>query len=50
MAKARKPSQKTTLKPAKARKILEEGQVGGKPITKKQQGFFGAVAGKSNKK
>ena len=32
--------------PTKARKILREGRVKGQPLTKKQRGFFGAVAGK----
>lgn len=30
---------------AKAKKILKEGQIGGKALTKKQKGFFGARAG-----
>ena len=29
----------------KARKILRHGEVHGKPLTKKQAGFFGARAG-----
>lgn len=29
----------------KARKILRDGEVHGKPLTKKQKGFFGARAG-----
>lgn len=29
----------------KAKIILKEGEIGGKPITKKQKGFFGARAG-----
>lgn len=33
------------LTKAKAKKILEEGQIGGRPLTKKQRGFFGARAG-----
>lgn len=32
------------LTPEKAKTILEEGQVRGKPLTDKQKGFFGAVA------
>lgn len=28
--------------PQKAKKILEDGSVHGKPLTKKQKGFFGA--------
>jgi hypothetical protein len=29
----------------KAKKILKHGKVSGKPLTKKQQGYFGARAG-----
>ena len=29
----------------KAKKILKHGEVHGKPLTKKQKGFFGARAG-----
>lgn len=32
------------LSGAKAKKMLHEGKVHGKPITKKQRGYFGAVA------
>lgn len=39
------------LSSAKAREILHDGTVHGKPITKKQRGYFGAVAsGKARKK
>ena len=34
----------------KAKTILEEGMVRGKPLTKKQKGFFGLVAGGQKKK
>lgn len=35
---------------SKAREMLEHGEVHGKPITKKQRGYFGAVAsGKARK-
>jgi len=30
---------------AKAKKILRHGEIGGKPLTKRQKGFFGARAG-----
>ena len=30
---------------AKARKILRHGEIGGKKLTKRQRGFFGARAG-----
>ena len=33
------------LTKAKAKKILRHGEVHGKPLTKKQKGFFGARAG-----
>lgn len=34
-----------TISKEKARKILKHGEVGGKSLTKKQAGFFGARAG-----
>ena len=34
------------LSKTKARKILKDGKVHGKKLTKKQRGFFGARAGK----
>lgn len=34
-----------TISREKARKILKHGEVGGKPLTKKQKGLFGARAG-----
>lgn len=30
---------------AKAKEILRHGEIGGKPLTKKQKGYFGARAG-----
>ena len=36
-------AKKLTVK--KAKKILKHGEVHGKPLTKKQKGFFGARAG-----
>jgi len=30
---------------SKARKILRDGKIGGKKLTKKQKGFFGARTG-----
>lgn len=33
------------LTKTKARKILREGKARGKPLTKKQKRFFGAIAG-----
>lgn len=54
MAKKKKksslPSETTSVTPTKARKILRDGKVYGKPLTKDQKGFFGAVAGKQKKK
>jgi hypothetical protein len=41
----KRPSQrKDAPPPAKAREILRDGTVRGEPLTRKQQGFFGAVA------
>ena len=37
-------SKKHKLTRAKARKILSDGTIRGKPITKKQRGLFGAIA------
>ena len=34
----------------KAREILKHGSVHGKPLTKKQKGFFGARAGGARRK
>lgn len=34
----------------KAKKILREGSIGGKKLTKKQKGFFGARAGGAKRK
>jgi len=33
----------TKLKPIKAKKILQDGEIRGKALTQKQKGFFGAV-------
>jgi len=38
------------LTPTKAGKILKHGTVHGKPLTKKQKGFLGAVRGGNSKK
>jgi hypothetical protein len=35
---------------AKAKKILRHGSVHGKPLSKKQRGFFGARAGGKRRK
>lgn len=35
-----------SLSPGKAKKILRDGEIRGHKLTKKQRGFFGAVAGK----
>ena len=37
------------MTPAKARKILRDGKIRGKPLTKKQKAYFGRIAGKSKK-
>jgi len=34
------------IDPEKARKILKDGEIGGKPLTEAQKGMFGAAAGK----
>ena len=34
-----------TVTKAKAKTIMREGKIKGKPLTKKQRGFFGARAG-----
>jgi len=34
----------------KAKKILKDGEIRGKPLTKKQRGFFGARAGGAPRK
>jgi hypothetical protein len=38
-------SKGASVKPEKAKKILEDGEVRGNPLTGKQKGFFGARAG-----
>lgn len=42
---ARKTKAKISV--AKAKKILRDGKIGGKPLTAKQKRFFGARAGGS---
>ena len=44
------PTRKSTVTRAKARKILSDKQIRGKPLTKKQWGFFGARAGGKGRK
>ncbi len=41
---------KKKLTAKKAKKILKHGKVHGKPLTKKQKGLMGAVAGGNAKK
>lgn len=41
----KKKQKKHMLKPDKAKKMLSEGKIRGKPITEKQKRYFGAVAG-----
>lgn len=44
-------NKKGTVSPQKAKKILEDGEVRGKKLTKKQRGFFGArFGGKGSKR
>ena len=35
---------------AKAKKILKDGKIKGKPLTKKQRGFFGSKSGGKRRK
>jgi hypothetical protein len=44
-----KPSSKIKMSPEKAKKILKDNSVHGHPLTKKQKGLFGSIAGKSKK-
>jgi len=44
------PGNPHALTEQKAEEILKDGTVHGKPITKKQRGYFGAVAGGNAKK
>jgi hypothetical protein len=47
----KKPSQrKDAPSPGKAREILRDGTVHGQPLTRKQMGFFGAIAAKAKGK
>lgn len=46
----KKPSQrKGAPSPTKAREILRDGTAQGHPLTSKQKGFFGALAGMGKK-
>ena len=48
---AKLPSKrKDAPSPAKAREILRDGTAQGHPLTPKQKGFFGALAGKGKKR
>jgi hypothetical protein len=40
------PGRSIKLSPAKACKILKDGQVNGRPLTKRQRGLFGAICGR----
>jgi hypothetical protein len=44
------PSEETDISPEKARKILHDGEVHGRPLTDQQRKFFGAIASKGKKK
>jgi hypothetical protein len=47
---SKKPSQRTDApSPAKARTILHDKEIRGHPLTRKQQGFFGAIASLAKK-
>lgn len=45
MAKKRPKTKKAPVSAAKAKKILKDGSVDGKPLTEKQKRFFGRIAG-----
>jgi len=45
-AKKHKGLPSSRIKSAKAKAILRDGEVHGKPLTKAQRGMFGAAAGK----
>lgn len=34
-----------SMSPEKAKQILRDGEIGGKPLTEKQRGMFGLIAG-----
>lgn len=46
---ARKPSKSTMVSPTKACKILRDGTIRRKPLTKGQKGLFGAICGRKRK-
>lgn len=46
----RKKKREERLTATKAKKMLKEGRANGQPLTKKQRGYFGAVAGGNAKK
>ena len=43
------PSEEADVSPEKAREILSDGTVHGKPLTEAQRGMFGAIAGRDRK-
>lgn len=43
--KKKKKTQKAPVTPTKARKILKDGTINGKPLTAQQNRFFGRIAG-----
>lgn len=50
MAKKKPKPDMNAVTPAKAKKILKDGTLHGKPLTDKQRKFFGAIAGRAKKK
>ena len=47
---AKKPSErKGAPSPTKARQILHDQEIRGHPLTRKQQGYFGAIVSKAKK-
>ncbi len=47
--KSEKPGEKSDISPEKAKMMMKEGVMNGKPITKKQQGMLGAIVSGSSR-
>lgn len=50
MSKAKMPMKGMPVSQAKAKIIMHEGEIRGHPLTPKQKGMFGAIAGGNSKK
>lgn len=44
------PGKTADISPTKAKQMLKEGTAKGKPLSEKQKGMFGAIAGQTKKK